>query len=106
MIIGAGFGGLTAALALRRKGIDDLVIIDRADGVGGTWRQNVYPGATCDIQSHLHSFSFAPNRAWSRTYAYQPEISRRFRLVTGSTARIQLGQSFNKCVAVASRRVR
>jgi cation diffusion facilitator CzcD-associated flavoprotein CzcO len=73
-IIGAGFGGLAAAVALRRKGIDDLVIIERADGVGGTWRQNVYPGAACDIQSHLYSFSFAANRAWSRTYARQPEI--------------------------------
>jgi cation diffusion facilitator CzcD-associated flavoprotein CzcO len=74
VIIGAGFGGLAAAVALRRKGIDDLLIIERADGVGGTWRQNVYPGAACDIQSHLYSFSFAPNRAWSRTYANQPEI--------------------------------
>jgi cation diffusion facilitator CzcD-associated flavoprotein CzcO len=74
VIIGAGFGGLAAAVALRRKGIDDLLIIERADGVGGTWRQNVYPGAACDIQSHLYSFSFAPNRAWSRTYADQPEI--------------------------------
>ena len=74
VIIGAGFGGLAAAVALRRKGIDDLLIIERADGVGGTWRQNIYPGAACDIQSHLYSFSFAPNRAWSRTYACQPEI--------------------------------
>ena len=74
MIIGAGFGGLAAAVALRRRGIDDLTIIERSDGVGGTWRRNVYPGAACDIQSHLYSFSFAPNRAWSRTYAYQPEI--------------------------------
>ncbi len=74
VIIGAGFGGLAAAVALRRRGIDDLTIIERADGVGGTWRQNVYPGAACDIQSHLYSFSFAPNRAWTRTYAYQPEI--------------------------------
>ena len=74
VIIGAGFGGLAAAVALRRKGIDDLTIIERADGVGGTWRQNIYPGAACDIQSHLYSFSFAPNRAWTRTYAYQPEI--------------------------------
>ncbi|RDH76040.1 NAD(P)/FAD-dependent oxidoreductase [Mycolicibacterium moriokaense] len=73
-IIGAGFGGLAAAVALRRRGIDDLLIIERADGVGGTWRRNIYPGAACDIQSHLYSFSFAPNRAWSRTYAYQPEI--------------------------------
>jgi cation diffusion facilitator CzcD-associated flavoprotein CzcO len=74
VIIGAGFGGLAAAVALRRKGVDDLLIIERADGVGGTWRQNVYPGAACDIQSHLYSFSFAPNRGWTRTYAYQPEI--------------------------------
>ncbi|MBB3602151.1 cation diffusion facilitator CzcD-associated flavoprotein CzcO [Mycolicibacterium sp. BK556] len=73
-IIGAGFGGLAAAVALRRRGIDDLVIIERADGVGGTWRLNTYPGAACDIQSHLYSFSFAPNRNWSRTYARQPEI--------------------------------
>ena len=69
VIIGAGFGGLAAAVALRRRGIDDLMIIERADGVGGTWRQNIYPGAACDIQSHLYSFSFAPNRSWSRTYA-------------------------------------
>jgi cation diffusion facilitator CzcD-associated flavoprotein CzcO len=74
VIIGAGFGGLAAAVALRRKGIDDLLIVERADGVGGTWRQNIYPGAACDIQSHLYSFSFAPNRSWSRTYASQPEI--------------------------------
>ncbi len=74
VIIGAGFGGLAAAVALRRKGIDDLSIVERSDGVGGTWRQNTYPGAACDIQSHLYSFSFAPNRNWTRTYAYQPEI--------------------------------
>ena len=73
-IIGAGFGGLAAAVALRRAGIDDLVIIESDDGVGGTWRRNVYPGAACDIQSHLYSFSFAPNKSWSRTYARQPEI--------------------------------
>lgn len=73
-IIGAGFGGLATAVALRRAGIDDLVIIEADDGVGGTWRRNTYPGAACDIQSHLYSFSFAPNKSWSRTYARQPEI--------------------------------
>ncbi|MFP1153717.1 flavin-containing monooxygenase [Mycobacterium sherrisii] len=73
-IIGAGFGGLAAAVALRRAGIDDLVIVEADDGVGGTWRRNTYPGAACDIQSHLYSFSFAPNKYWSRTYARQPEI--------------------------------
>ncbi|OSC38815.1 flavin-containing monooxygenase [Mycobacterium decipiens] len=73
-IIGAGFGGLGAAVALRRRGIDDVVIVEGDDGVGGTWRRNTYPGAACDIQSHLYSFSFAPNKSWSRTYARQPEI--------------------------------
>jgi cation diffusion facilitator CzcD-associated flavoprotein CzcO len=73
-IIGAGFGGLGTAVALRRAGIDDLVIVDGAEGVGGTWRRNTYPGAACDIQSHLYSFSFAPNKSWSRTFARQPEI--------------------------------
>lgn len=73
-IIGAGFGGMAAAVALRRAGIDDLTIIERSDGVGGTWRSNTYPGAACDVQSHLYSLSFAPNPEWSRTYARQPEI--------------------------------
>jgi cation diffusion facilitator CzcD-associated flavoprotein CzcO len=73
-IIGAGFGGLGVAVALRRAGIDDLVIIEGGDGVGGTWRHNTYPGAACDVQSHLYSYSFAPNKSWSRTYARQPEI--------------------------------
>ncbi|OBH59442.1 monooxygenase [Mycobacterium mantenii] len=73
-IIGAGFGGIAAAVALRRRGIDDLVIIEGGDGVGGTWRRNIYPGAACDVQSHLYSFSFALNRNWTRTYARQPEI--------------------------------
>lgn len=73
-VIGAGFGGIAAAVALRRKGIEDIVIVESADGVGGTWRRNTYPGAACDVQSHLYSFSFAPNPNWSRTYARQPEI--------------------------------
>jgi cation diffusion facilitator CzcD-associated flavoprotein CzcO len=73
-IIGAGFGGLGTAVALRRAGIDDIVIIEADDGIGGTWRRNTYPGAACDVQSHLYSFSFAPNKSWSRTYARQPEI--------------------------------
>ncbi|MCH9699920.1 MAG: NAD(P)/FAD-dependent oxidoreductase, partial [Actinomycetia bacterium] len=73
-IIGAGFGGLGAAVALRQAGVDDIVIIEGSDGVGGTWRRNIYPGAACDVQSHFYSFSFALNRSWSRTYARQPEI--------------------------------
>ncbi len=61
-------------MALRRAGVDDVVIVEGSDGVGGTWRQNTYPGAACDVQSHFYSFSFALNRLWTRTYARQPEI--------------------------------
>ncbi len=75
-IIGAGFGGLATAHELAGAGIDDVVIFERSDGVGGTWRQNRYPGAACDVPSHLYSLSFAPNPDWSRTYATQPEILR------------------------------
>jgi cation diffusion facilitator CzcD-associated flavoprotein CzcO len=75
-VIGAGFGGLAVAHRLARAGIDDLVLFERSDGVGGTWRSNSYPGAACDVPSHLYSLSFAPNPAWSRAYAAQPEILR------------------------------
>ena len=73
-IIGAGFGGIGLAVALRRAGYDDIAIFERSDGVGGTWRANTYPGAACDIPSHLYSFSFEPNAGWSRAYASQREI--------------------------------
>ena len=73
-IVGAGFGGLGAAIALKREGIDDFVILERARDVGGTWRDNSYPGCACDVQSHLYSFSFALNPRWTRYYPRQPEI--------------------------------
>jgi len=73
-VIGAGFGGLCLAHRLGEDGIDDVVILERDDGVGGTWRANSYPGAACDVPSHLYSLSFATNPDWSRTYATQPEI--------------------------------
>jgi cation diffusion facilitator CzcD-associated flavoprotein CzcO len=73
-IVGAGIGGLALAMGLIEDGIDDFVVLERSDGVGGTWRHNTYPGAACDVPSHLYSYSFAPNPEWSRTYAAQPEI--------------------------------
>jgi len=73
-VLGAGFGGLAIAHRLARDGIDDVVIFERDDGVGGTWRANTYPGAACDVPSHLYSLSFAPNPYWSSAYATQPEI--------------------------------
>src|SRR5262245_55844381 len=73
-VLGAGFGGIAVAHALAAVGIDDVVIFEREAGVGGTWRVNNYPGAACDVPSHLYSLSFAPNPAWSRSYASQAEI--------------------------------
>jgi cation diffusion facilitator CzcD-associated flavoprotein CzcO len=73
-VIGAGFGGLGAAVRLRRFGRRDFVILEAADDVGGTWRDNSYPGCACDVPSHLYSFSFAPNPNWSNTYSGQQEI--------------------------------
>jgi cation diffusion facilitator CzcD-associated flavoprotein CzcO len=74
VVLGAGFGGLTVAHRLAQLGIDDVVILERDDGVGGTWRANRYPGAACDVPSHLYSLSFAPNPDWSTAYASQAEI--------------------------------
>src|SRR4051812_175512 len=73
-IVGSGFSGLGLALRLRQEGIEDFVVLERGDGVGGTWHFNTYPGCACDVPSHLYSFSFAPNPGWSRTYSRQPEI--------------------------------
>jgi cation diffusion facilitator CzcD-associated flavoprotein CzcO len=73
-VIGSGFGGLGAGVRLRREGVTDFVILERADAVGGTWRDNDYPGCACDVPSHLYSFSFAPNAAWPRTFSGQPHI--------------------------------
>jgi cation diffusion facilitator CzcD-associated flavoprotein CzcO len=74
VIVGAGFGGIGMALALRRAGIEDFLVLERADDVGGVWRDNTYPGAACDVPSSLYSYSFAPNRTWPRRYAGQADI--------------------------------
>lgn len=73
-IIGAGFGGIGAAIRCLQNGFDDLVVFERAAAVGGTWEVNTYPGAQCDIPSALYSFSFAPNPDWTRLYPLQREI--------------------------------
>ncbi|MFF9087246.1 flavin-containing monooxygenase [Streptomyces sp. NPDC014991] len=73
-VIGSGFGGLGAAVRLRREGITDFVVLERADSVGGTWRDNSYPGCACDVPSHLYSFSFAPHPDWPRTFSGQQHI--------------------------------
>ena len=73
-VVGSGFSGIGTAVALERAGIDDFVVFERAGTLGGTWRDNTYPGAACDVPSHLYSFSFAPKSDWSHVYSRQPEI--------------------------------
>jgi cation diffusion facilitator CzcD-associated flavoprotein CzcO len=73
-ILGAGLGGIGLACRLRAHGIDDFLILEQADSVGGNWSDNTYPGCACDTESHLYCFSFAPNPGVSRLYARQPEI--------------------------------
>ena len=73
-IVGAGFAGIAVAVTLLRSGRSDFVVLERGNDVGGTWRDNSYPGCTCDVPSHLYSFSFAPNPSWSKSFSQQPEI--------------------------------
>ncbi|KAB0469160.1 alpha/beta hydrolase fold domain-containing protein [Ralstonia insidiosa] len=74
IIIGAGFAGIGMAIGLQRAGVNDFVLLERSHDVGGVWRDNSYPGAACDVPSHLYSFSFEPNPNWSSTFAPQAEI--------------------------------
>jgi cation diffusion facilitator CzcD-associated flavoprotein CzcO len=74
LIIGTGFAGLGMAMRLRREGVEDFVLLERAAELGGTWRDNTYPGCACDVPSHLYSYSFEPNPRWSRQYSGWSEI--------------------------------
>lgn len=74
LIIGSGFAGLGLAMQLRKAGEEDFLVLEKAGEVGGTWRDNSYPGAACDVPSHLYSFSFEPKYDWSRKFAPQAEI--------------------------------
>lgn len=73
-IVGSGFAGIGMAIRLKQLGVASLTVYEAADEIGGTWRDNAYPGAACDIPSHLYSFSFAPNPSWTRTFGPQAEI--------------------------------
>jgi cation diffusion facilitator CzcD-associated flavoprotein CzcO len=94
VIIGAGAAGLAMAMRLRRAGHDDFTIVERSHGVGGTWHDNRYPGAGCDVPSHLYCFSFAPKPDWQHKFARQPEIERYFQRCVelyGLASHLQLG---------------
>jgi cation diffusion facilitator CzcD-associated flavoprotein CzcO len=88
-IVGAGFAGLGAASALRRAGREDFVVLERAAAIGGTWRDNTYPGVACDVPAHLYGFAAHPNPDWSATYAPGGEIQRYLEDVA---AREELGE--------------
>jgi cation diffusion facilitator CzcD-associated flavoprotein CzcO len=86
-VIGAGLTGLAAVHALRAAGIEGFVVLERAREIGGTWRDNTYPGIACDVPSHLYSLSFAPNPDWARTFSsgaqiwqYMREVARELRM--------------------------
>ena len=85
-IVGAGVGGLCAAIQLQKSGVRSVVILERSQEVGGTWRDNEYPGCACDVPSHLYSFSFEPNTEWTRPYPQQREIQRYILRVTDKYA--------------------
>ncbi|WIM89598.1 NAD(P)/FAD-dependent oxidoreductase [Candidatus Mycobacterium wuenschmannii] len=74
LVIGAGFGGLGAAYELSRDGLADVTVLEKAEDIGGVWRENTYPGAACDVPSNLYSYSFARKTDWGRRYAEQPDI--------------------------------
>jgi cation diffusion facilitator CzcD-associated flavoprotein CzcO len=74
VVVGSGFAGIATAVRLLERGTTDFVVLERGDDVGGTWRDNTYPGCACDVPSHMYSFSFAPNPDWSQAFSPQPEI--------------------------------
>ena len=101
LIIGAGFGGIGMGIRLRQEGIEDFLILERGHDVGGVWRDNIYPGAACDVPSVLYSFSFAPNAAWSCVYPPQPEIHAYLRSCVaqfGLEERIRTGATVTEAV--------
>jgi phytoene dehydrogenase-like protein len=81
VIVGAGFGGIGMAIALKKAGFHDFVILEKSDDLGGTWYHNQYPGCACDVPSPLYSYSFELNPAWSRLFAPQQEIWEYLRMV-------------------------
>jgi cation diffusion facilitator CzcD-associated flavoprotein CzcO len=99
-ILGAGFGGLCMAIKLREAGNDNFVILEKGADVGGTWYFNSYPGAACDVQSHMYSFSFAGKADWTKRYAPQQEIHQ-YILDTTEKYGIRPFVRFNQEVAAA-----
>jgi cation diffusion facilitator CzcD-associated flavoprotein CzcO len=105
-IIGAGMSGILSAIKLLEAGEDDFAIYEKADRLGGTWRENTYPGIACDVPSHLYSYSFAPNPEWSHRFSPGAEIEAYFEDVArkhGVAERIRFGQEITRCEFRAGR---
>lgn len=100
VIIGAGMAGILSAIKLREAGYDDFVIYEKADRLGGTWRENTYPGIACDVPAHLYTYSFEPNPSWTQTFAPGDEIQAYFEHVAEKYAvvpRIRFGVEIASC---------
>jgi cation diffusion facilitator CzcD-associated flavoprotein CzcO len=100
LIIGAGMSGILSAIKLKEAGLDDFAIYEKADRLGGTWRENTYPGISCDVPSHLYSYSFAPNPNWSHRFSPGPEILAYFEDVARRyqvDSRIQYDKEVTRC---------
>lgn len=99
-VVGAGMSGILAAIRLREAGIDDVVLYEKAERLGGTWRDNTYPGIACDVPSHLYSYSFAPNPEWSHHFAPGEQIRAYFERVArerGVVPLIRFGEEVTRC---------
>jgi cation diffusion facilitator CzcD-associated flavoprotein CzcO len=99
-VIGAGMSGILAAIELQKAGLGDLTVYEKADRLGGTWRENTYPGIACDVPSHFYSYSFAPNPEWSHRFSPGAEIQAYFEGVArrhGVDARIRFGKEVTRC---------
>src|SRR5437764_9549824 len=99
-IIGAGMAGVLSAIKLQDAGITDFTVYEKADRVGGTWRENTYPGLSCDVPSHLYSYSFALTPEWSRRYSPGAEIEAYFERVAdeyGVMQHIRFGDAVTRC---------
>ena len=100
VVVGAGMAGILSAIKLREAGITDVVVYEKADRLGGTWRENTYPGIACDVPSHLYSYSFALNPDWSHSYAAGEEIQAYFERVAdehGVVPLIRFGEEVTNC---------
>jgi cation diffusion facilitator CzcD-associated flavoprotein CzcO len=98
-IVGAGFAGIGLAIRLKKAGFSNITLFERADRLGGTWRDNTYPGAACDVPSHLYSFSFAPKSDWQARFSGQPEILAYIEDIAarfGVTSRIRFGAAVRR----------